>query len=135
MNTLDNSEVNSKNQEKIESQEKITEKTESSISDSLSKTPLTLDQKMEKLVDGMQNMTNGINQLVYVFKEMMKGQMDAAATMNKFIAKEAERWEDKDTIRNLETQKYKIKSDKFRKIFETALTTQKINKNSYVLLE
>ena len=85
MNDIDKKKVNSDSQEKNENQEAITGKTESDISESLSKTPLTPDQKMDKMVDGIQNLSNGINQIFELFKVIAKNQTEETIALSKFV--------------------------------------------------
>ena len=88
MNDINNNKTNLESQEDMKNQEAITGKTESDISDSLSRTPLTPDQKMDKIIEGMNNMTNGMNQILEVFKQMVKVQIETSATTNKMITEE-----------------------------------------------
>ena len=71
-------------------QENITQKSESSTSEDLSKTLLTPDQKMDKLMEGMQNMTNGVTQTIELFKQMIKVQIETTTTTNNMIKEEKE---------------------------------------------
>ena len=85
MNDINHDKTNSENKKTIENQEAITEKTESDISESLSETPLTPDQKIDKLLEGMNNMNNGVNQTMELFKQMMKFLIENSATTNKMM--------------------------------------------------
>ena len=78
MNDINNK-ANTKNQENI------TKKSESSTSEDLSKTLLTPDQKIDKLLEGMNNMNNGVNQTMELFKQMMKFLIENSATTNKMM--------------------------------------------------
>ena len=73
-----------------ENQENITKKSESSTSEDLSKNLLTPDQKMDKLMEGMNNMMNGVTQTIELFKQMMKVQIESSTTTNKMITEEKE---------------------------------------------
>ena len=90
MNDINHDKTNSENKKTIENQEAITEKTESDISESLSETPLTPDQKIDKLLEGMNNMNNGVNQTMELFKQMMKFLIENSATTNKMIIEQKE---------------------------------------------
>ena len=43
---------------------------------------------MDKIIEGMNNMTNGMNQILEVFKQMVKVQIETSATTNKMITEE-----------------------------------------------
>ena len=135
MNDIDNLAKEPQNKGNDKKKKNITDRTKSSITKSLSQPKVTLDQKMDKLTDGMQNMMNGVTQVIELFKEMMKGQIELSTTLNKFIAKEAERWEEKDITKTLEKQKKNIKSDYFRQSLELAIRAKDITKYSYELLK
>ena len=138
-------------------QKNITNRTESSITESLSKNSLTLDQKMDKIIEGMQNMNNGVNQILEVFKQMIKVQIETTNTTNKMITeqthtinesmieqlktmsdliiKKLEKTEKEDIIITLELIKNKAKSENFKQTIEKIIRTQNIHDNSFVLLE
>ena len=123
MNDINNNKTN------LENQENITKEAESSTSKDLSQNLLTPDQKMDKISEGILNITNGINQTMDLFKQMMKFRIENSTTANKmmmeqkdmmkqfmesnteqtkkingFIAQETDRWKDKDVLTAL--QKY-----------------------------
>ena len=81
---------NSKQKITKKKQEKIATEAGSAISENLSQQPLTLDQKMDKLMEGMNNMMNGVTQTIELFKQMMKVQIESSTTTNKMITEEKE---------------------------------------------
>ena len=85
MNDINNPQEKLQNKGGTKTKKNITDRTESAIKKSLSETPLTLDQKMDKLTDGIQNMANGVNQVFEVLKQMMKVQIETTNTTNKMI--------------------------------------------------
>ena len=88
MNDITPQKENLENNNSSEQKKNITDTVESSIEESFSKTPFTPDQKMDKMGDGIQNINNGINQMIELFKQMMKTQIETTNTTNKMIAEQ-----------------------------------------------
>ena len=85
MNDIILEKENLENNNSSEQKKNITDTVESSIEKSFSEIPLTPDQKMDKMGDGIQNITNGITQMIELFKQMIKTQIETTNTTNKMI--------------------------------------------------
>ena len=88
MNDINNVQEELQNTSSNEQKENIKNMTEISIEKSLSETPLTAEQKMDKMGEGIQNMNNGFTQIIELFKQMIKTQIETTNTTNKMIAEQ-----------------------------------------------
>ena len=95
MNDIDTHRKDLHNTSSEDKKKNIKNRTESSITESLSETPLTQEQKMDNLSNqmndvlcGVQNMTNGVTQVIELFKEMIKVQIDTSAMTNKVVTEQ-----------------------------------------------
>jgi hypothetical protein len=65
--------------------EDIQKETASSVEESLSKNSLTSDERIAQLAGEVHNLSLGLSQMIEISKMLIKGQIESASTLEKFI--------------------------------------------------